>query len=107
MPGGGAGIDAAPDDLVSGPLRLFPNPTFRSVGIPLGLDHPEQARLGVYDLQGREVVRIFSGSLIPGQRDFIWDGSDAAGRLVAAGVYRVRYEGTRSGVRVGRVVVLR
>jgi hypothetical protein len=92
---------------VSGLLRLFPNPTFRSVGIPLGLDHPEQARLGVYDLQGRELVRIFSGSLIPGQRDFIWDGSDAAARPVAAGVYRVRYEGTRSGVRVGRVVVLR
>lgn len=107
VPTGGAGIDTAPSVLGAGPLRLVPNPVFGSVAIPLGLDRAESTRLCVYDLQGREVARIFSDRPTPGQGELVWDGRDAAGRLVPAGVYRVRSEGTRSGTRVGRLVVLR
>jgi hypothetical protein len=107
VPGSGAGIDEVPVALGLGPLKLVPNPTLRSVAIPFRLEHPEQVRLGVYDLQGREVVRLLSGSSLSGRRDVVWDGCDADGRPVPAGVYRVRCEGTRSGVRAGRVVVLR
>jgi hypothetical protein len=107
VPSGGAEIDTAPSVLGAGPLRLVPNPAFGPVAIPFSLDRTEQVQLGVYDVQGREVVRIFSGRLNPGQGGLAWDGRDAAGRFVPAGVYRVRYEGTRSGVRTGRVVILR
>jgi hypothetical protein len=107
VPGGGAAVDPTPVALASGLLRLVPNPTFGPVAIALGLDHPEQARLCVYDTQGREVVRILSGQRISGQGDVVWNGRDAAGRPVPAGIYRVQYEGAGTGVRTGRVVILR
>jgi len=107
VPGSGAGIDATPVARGLGPLRLVPNPTCRSVAIQTRIDDPEQVQLRVFDLQGREIVQAFSGGLVPGRSELVWDGRDAAGRPVPAGAYRLRYEGARSGVRTGRVVILR
>ncbi len=107
VPGGGAAVEPLPLARGSGTLRLVPNPTFGSVAIALGLERPEPARLSVFDTQGREVVRLFSGRWIAGQREIVWDGRDAAGRPVPAGIYRVHYEGAGTGVSTGRVVVLR
>lgn len=104
LPGGGAGVEALTAARGAGPLMLVPNPAFRSVAIPLGLEPAERVRLGVYDLQGREVVRLVAGA---SRSDVLWDGRDAAGRPVPAGVYRVQCEGERSGVRTGRLVILR
>ncbi len=107
VPTGGAGVDATPFGPGSGRLRLVPNPAYGSVAIPLGSDPWEPARLGVYDLQGREVVRLLSAAPFSTQGSVLWDGRDAAGRPVPAGVYRVQYEGARSGVRTGQVIILR
>jgi FlgD Ig-like domain len=46
--------------------------------------------LDIYDLRGRLVAGIFSGSLEAGFYSFIWDGKDSRGRPVASGVYFYR-----------------
>jgi flagellar hook assembly protein FlgD len=59
----------------------------------------------VHDLQGRHVATLVSGLEEAGERIALWDGRDADGRRLAAGVYVIRLETddgsqTRSLVRV-------
>ena len=64
-------------------LRVHPNP-FRG-GITLQIDRPAPiaSRLTVFDTRGR-LVREFTSA---GARSWAWDGRDAHGALVPAGVY--------------------
>lgn len=48
------------------------------------------ATLRIYDPQGREVKTFAAQNLSPGLQSFDWDGTDAGGRNVAAGVYFYR-----------------
>ena len=48
--------------------------------------------LTVYDVLGRRVRQLWQGSLRAGTHRFVWDGHDAAGKAVAAGVYLYRVE---------------
>jgi hypothetical protein len=50
------------------------------------------ARLAVYDLRGR-LVRVLADAPLPaGRHESSWDGTDGAGRAVAAGVYVLRLQ---------------
>jgi len=46
--------------------------------------------LSVYDCSGRRVQVLWTGRLPAGPHSRIWDGRDAAGRLLASGVYLAR-----------------
>lgn len=50
------------------------------------------ARLDVFDLQGRRVLRLLDGPLAPGERSVVWNGRDGAGRRLASGLYFARLE---------------
>lgn len=50
------------------------------------------ARLTIFDAQGRQVRRLVEASLPPGLHLVSWDGRDAAGAAVRAGVYFYRLE---------------
>jgi hypothetical protein len=50
------------------------------------------ARLAVFDVTGRRVRTLLDAPLAAGPHAVTWDGRDAAGRAVAAGVYFVRLE---------------
>ena len=83
-PGGGA------------PLRTFlhaprPNP-FRA-GTTLGFDLEEAAdvRLAIYDVRGREVAMVAEGRHDAGRHTATWDGRDATGTLLPAGIYFATY----------------
>ena len=79
-------------DTGPGPLRLStpaPNPSRGSVSLGLELAPSLAARVGIYDVQGRLVRRLFDGAAM-GSRTLTWDGRDAAGRRAGAGVYFVR-----------------
>jgi hypothetical protein len=70
-----------------------PNP-FRS-DTQLRFDVPANggpALIGVFDLQGRLVRTLSGGERLAGRHTLTWDGRDAAGRKVAAGVYFVRLQ---------------
>jgi hypothetical protein len=85
----GGGADVTPVAPVV--LPAFPNPTSSTATIPLRVDlmrGPVTAR--IYDVQGRVVRDLFSGTLPAATISIEWDGRDEAGRRVAAGVYFVR-----------------
>lgn len=60
--------------------------------------------LEVLDLQGRLVRRIEPGPLAPGEHALSWNGRDARGRPVDAGVYFVKMQ-TGEGARASRLIV--
>ena len=71
----------------------YPNPFNPAVVIPLDLATDQrQVRLALYDVLGRRVRQVWDGSLEAGPHRFVWDGRDAAGKAVAAGVYVYKVE---------------
>jgi hypothetical protein len=70
-----------------------PNPFHGStrVAFEVGSD-VGTARLAVYDLRGRLVRTLVSGTVGGGRHAATWDGRDGRGRAVPSGVYFVRLE---------------
>ena len=54
---------------------------------------PAQVTVRVYDVAGRLARELYQGPLAGGTHHFRWDGRDAAGRQLAAGVYFLRAQG--------------
>ncbi len=71
-------------------LQSLPNPTRGTALIRYSLPTTRPVSLDVYDLGGRLVRRLASGSVTAGAHEARWDGRDAAGRAVAGGVYFYR-----------------
>jgi len=86
------------------PVR--PNPVAGAMHVNFGLPRPAPVALRVFDLSGRLVHTVETGSLPAGYHELTWDGRASDGRTVAAGVYFYRLEAGRNH-RSGRVVILR
>jgi len=83
----------------------WPNPATGATRIGFTLGEPGRVTIEVVDVGGRRVRTLARGALAAGAHRLEWDGRDAAGRPVAAGVYFVRAEAgdaraTRRFVRV-------
>jgi hypothetical protein len=75
----------------SGALRQnFPNPFRDATTIRFEIVDGGDVAIVVYDLQGREIVRLVDGFREPGEHSVEWDGRSAADREVAAGIYVIR-----------------
>ncbi|MCA9751487.1 MAG: T9SS type A sorting domain-containing protein [Gemmatimonadetes bacterium] len=98
----------APDVAVLAPTLAppFPNPFRASTALRFGLTRAGSASLSVFDAAGRRVRSLGESSLTAGEHELVWDGRDAAGRPVAAGVYFLRLA-TPEREDVQRVVRLR
>lgn len=97
----GARIAAAEEE----ELRPYPNPFEGSTSIPFKTVQSETAvQVTIYDLVGREVHVLVSGSFGAGRHEASWDGFDKNGRRVNAGVY-VYSVRSDSGVVTGRLSV--
>jgi hypothetical protein len=71
-------------------LPVRPNPFGQSTTVSFDLAAPGAVRLEVYDARG-VLVRTLEDAVLPaGQHHRQWDGRDAGGRNVAAGVYFAR-----------------
>ncbi len=70
----------------------YPNPFNPTTAIPYALAREGEARLVIYDVAGREVRELVSGSQVAGSHEAIWDGRDDAGRPLASGTYFYRLE---------------
>ena len=71
----------------------YPNPFNPTVVLPLDLaTDAAGVSLRVYDVLGRRVRQVWQGPLGAGSHRFMWDGRDAAGKAVAAGVYIYQVE---------------
>ncbi len=70
-----------------------PNPFTTLMRIGFELPRRERASLRVFDVAGREVrTLVAAGELDAGRHDATWDGRDASGARVPAGLYFCRLE---------------
>ena len=85
----GASTGSTTASLTLHPSR--PNPFGQQSTISFDLGGTEggrqPARLDIYDLQGRRLRSLVSGALEAGRHTVTWDGRDARGAQVSAGVY--------------------
>ncbi len=64
-----------------------PNPFNPTTSIAYSLDRESDVRIAVYDVAGRRVTTLVSGTVAAGEHRVSWDGRDARGNNVASGVY--------------------
>jgi hypothetical protein len=93
------------------PIRAFaltavrPNPTSGRTLVEFELPRAARVRLGVFDVQGREVARLADGVHRPGRYQATWSGENGRG-ATPVGVYFLVYR-TPAGNQVRRIVVAR
>jgi hypothetical protein len=87
-------------------LSFEPNPFQGATTVRFDLPVSGRARLTVHDVAGRRMAVIAERVLAAGEGSVAWDGRDAAGQAMPAGVYFVRLEAA-NGVATQRVVKLR
>jgi hypothetical protein len=71
-------------------LGHFPSPFARETSVRFNLAATGPVRLAVYDTRGRQVRELCSGIQSAGVHAVPWNGTDAAGQPVTAGVYFTR-----------------
>ena len=82
----------------------YPNPFNPSTIIPYRLPIATRVRLEVLNILGQRLATLVDAERPAGFHTATWDGTDASGRGVAAGVYLYRLVG--DGVRLTRSMVL-
>jgi hypothetical protein len=87
-----AGIDGAGVAAATGLGFSYPNPFTASTAIRMSLRQDGDVKLAVYDIAGRRVRMLLSGSQPAGARTVTWDGRDDSGVRMAPGAYVVRME---------------
>jgi hypothetical protein len=68
----------------------MPNPFRGQATFEWGLSAPSHVDLSVFDVQGRRLRRLASGSIPAGRRHVTWDGLDESGHPAPSGLYVVR-----------------
>ena len=96
--------DLGPTSISMGPAR--PNPFSGSTTIELLLPRSAPVSLEVYDVAGRRVRTLVSGTLGPGRHTIVWDGMNSSGAEVSPGIYFTRLVSGRRRL-TGKAVVLR
>jgi hypothetical protein len=99
-----------PGPLAGGAIALAaaPNPVRRGSSVTVRLSAAEgvAVTLDAFDARGRRVARLFAGEATGG-RSVAWDGNDADGRAVPAGIYWLRLAArSGAGEATTRIVLL-
>ena len=68
----------------------YPNPFNPTSTIRFDLPKTSEVSLIIYDLMGREVVRLMEGTLGAGYHTRVWDARDSFGRVTPSGIYITR-----------------
>ncbi len=84
----------------------YPNPFNPVTRIPVTLEKSSNVRLEIIDPAGRVLRVLQDGVLAAGDREFIWNGRDAADRPLPSGVYLARLS-TEIGTSSRRLVLLK
>jgi subtilisin-like proprotein convertase family protein len=88
-----AEMSGAPDDEVRLPLALWanhPNPASPETVIRFDLPVRDDVELSIFDVTGRRVATLLSGSKQAGSHTTVWSGRNDAGQSVAGGLYFYR-----------------
>jgi hypothetical protein len=85
-----ASLETVPAPAVLSLEQNQPNPFSPETSIRFAVPQRADVRLAVYDVQGRAVRQLAAGTREAGRYDVTWNGRDAQGNRVAAGVYFYR-----------------
>ena len=85
---------------------IYPNPFNPRTTIEFGLAEVGQVELAIFDMRGRLVQVVDSGSRSVGRHQATWDGRDDEGRAVPTGTYICRLS-TPQGSQTKKMTVAR
>lgn len=105
--------DAADDPVAVGGTRppariaiaVIPNPSRAAVRFEIRLPDAGAVRVGIHDVTGRRVATVDAGNHPAGGLTLRWDGRDASGMRVPAGIYLARVA-TPHGAASARLCVI-
>ena len=81
-------------------LRISPNPSWGPCRISFDVKDGGRVKVEIFNLRGQLVRVVEDGTKQAGLQESVWDGLDARGRTVGAGIYLCRVEsGDRSSTR--------
>jgi hypothetical protein len=98
-------LEPAEEEIPAELAQSDPNPVHDNTTIRFTLFEPGDILLGVYDIAGRPVRTLAEGSRAAGPHAVAWNGRDAGGVRVPAGIYFYRLEGAGFDVTRKLVVV--
>jgi len=73
-------------------FQNYPNPFNPSTTIQFDLPEDSRVSVTIYDILGREVIRLVDEAMDAGRYKRTWESQDRSGRSVASGVYFIRIE---------------
>jgi len=100
-------VSPAPGGTANRIEDVRPNPGTGSRSVTYSLVRAGRARLRIVDAGGREVALLLDGTREAGEHRATWNGRDADGRPVAAGIYFVRLDGPDGPPVSRKITVLR
>lgn len=71
-------------------VKNYPNPFNGITTIEFSLDSEQQTDINIYDVTGKKIVQLYSGSLSSGIHEFRWDGTNSQNQLLSSGLYFFR-----------------
>jgi flagellar hook assembly protein FlgD len=78
--------------LIYGLSQNYPNPLGSATSITYSLARREHVVISVFDLSGRYVRSLVDEVQDPSRYSIAWDGRDANGEPVSAGIYFINYK---------------
>ena len=89
-----------PSEPASSATLVYPNPVGNRLNLSLRIARSSHYLIAIYDLLGREVIRLHDGRLMPGEHKLILDVSE-----LASGAYIISVTG-EAGIRESSIVVV-
>lgn len=86
---------AAPQPETSGSIEEglgYPNPFEATTGVRFSMQRAQNVNVRVFDVNGRMLKVLHSGSLGVGPQYVKWDGMDSGGKKAGAGIYFIRVD---------------
>ena len=71
------------------------NPFREQTAVLLEMPNPRPVQIYVFDLSGRTVRSLYSGTLPPGRHELPWDGTSDTGQRLGSGVYVLQVAETK------------
>ena len=85
----------------------YPNPfAAPATSIPIHVAEPTNAKVEIFDAQGRLVRHLFTGRMNAGVTVLTWDGKNDVGELLPSGSYMWRFE-SENGVMTRKITLAR
>jgi hypothetical protein len=114
-PSGGGNISVMSSSLAKGNEEIpveytlfqnYPNPFNPSTTIQFDLPEDSRVSITIYDVLGREVMKLVDGEMEAGRYRQPWEGQNRHGSSVASGVYFIRID-ARSVVSERKLITIR